>query len=365
MRYIDIPIPAISIDRKARTTRIDITLSIDGRNYEIWYKIPYISKVLEEDITNSVICLLLIPAMQRNLIIRSKSSLSAKLLNNIDTIQDIFLSWFPDDQLKKVKIHVLKNQTQSTIAISQKKGTCFTGGVDSFYSLMKNKSTIDTLIYIHGFDIPIDNLELRNEVSQHLKYISKKTKKSLIEIETNLRQFTDDFAGWAKYYHGAAIASVMLLLSDRFTEIIIPSSNSYADLFPSGSHLILDKHWGTEKISFIHDGAESNRIQKVRFIAKYSVINEHLRVCWQSNKQYNCSKCEKCIRTMIELDLVGALINSNVFDKKLSRSSIFNLDTTDPITRLYINESYRYATQNNIKNKTAKRLNKLVSRIKI
>ena len=40
-------------------------------------------------------------------------------------------------------------------------GCFFSGGGDSFYSFLKHRTEITDLIFIHGFDISLANLELR------------------------------------------------------------------------------------------------------------------------------------------------------------------------------------------------------------
>src|SRR5574337_867736 len=40
----------------------------------------------------------------------------------------------------------------------------FSGGLDSFYTLLKRRNEIDSLVFIHGFDIPLENVALREQV---------------------------------------------------------------------------------------------------------------------------------------------------------------------------------------------------------
>ena len=78
-----------------------------------------------------------------------------------------------------------------------------------------------------------------------------------------------------------------------------------------GLRPILDPLWSTEALSFSHDGCEAQRIDKIRFICNQNerAILENLRVCTTSELgyQYNCGKCEKCLRTMIGLHICGGL----------------------------------------------------------
>jgi hypothetical protein len=130
--------------------------------------------------------------------------------------------------------------------------------------------------------------------------------KELIEVETNMRAVTDPYEAW-QLAHGVVIAAVTLLLQGQLERIYVPASFAYADLAPWGTHPLLDPLWGTEAIDLVHDGCELVRAEKVAQIATHDVVLEHLRVCNQQASKYNCGKCEKCVRTMLNLRLAGAL----------------------------------------------------------
>ena len=59
---------------------------------------------------------------------------------------------------------------------------------------------------------------------------------------------------------------------------------------------------------FVSVGAETNRLEKTRFISKNEVVRKYLNVCANGSFD-NCSRCFKCKRTMLDLYLVGDLEN--------------------------------------------------------
>ena len=70
--------------------------------------------------------------------------------------------------------------------------TFFTGGVDSFYTLFKNKSEITDVIFVYGLDIKLEDKVVRKEISLRLKKICAELKLNLIELETNLRDIYEN-----------------------------------------------------------------------------------------------------------------------------------------------------------------------------
>jgi asparagine synthetase B (glutamine-hydrolysing) len=110
-------------------------------------------------------------------------------------------------------------------------GCFFSGGVDSFYTLLKHRQEVTHIIFVHGFDIALEEKELRSRASRMAQEVARELGVTLIEVETNLRSFSDKVVGWGKY-HGAAMASVALLFQHRFSKVLIAATNSYAELTP-------------------------------------------------------------------------------------------------------------------------------------
>jgi len=231
--------------------------------------------------------------------------------DNLLTIQDIFTTWYPD--LERVDVQS-KHSMKAASPSSCKTATFFTGGVDSFYTLLKHEQDIDILIYVHGLDVTLDNTPLRKQVSDMLHEVGAHFGKEVIEVETNLRDFSDRHSRWERY-HGAALATVALALSPTVTRCFIPSSFPYNYLRLWGSHPLLDPLWGTENLVFDHDGCEASRFAKCKRIGPDPVAMRHLRVCWKNPQgAYNCGQCEKCIRTHTLLLAAGVLEGSEAFD---------------------------------------------------
>jgi hypothetical protein len=58
----------------------------------------------------------------------------------------------------------------------------------------------------------------------------------------------------------------------------------------------------------VHDGGDTDRVQKTVGVAGSEVALRHLRVCWENRDgTYNCGVCKKCLRTMIALRIAGRL----------------------------------------------------------
>jgi len=218
-------------------------------------------------------------------------------------------------------------------------GCFFTGGVDSFYTLLKHKDEIDDLIFVHGFDISLQETGLWNKTSRMIQRVASDLNMRAIEVETNLRNLLDVQLGW-HWSHGAALATVGHSLTKKLGKIYIAAAHTYTDLFPWGSHPLLDPLWSSERLQFVHDGCEVNRVEKAKLISHYDIAVESLRVCYKNPDQvYNCGTCEKCLRTMVNLRCVGVLERCSTFDKPLDVKRVAEIRASDLNTIAFLREN--------------------------
>jgi hypothetical protein len=229
----------------------------------------------------------------------------------------------------------------------------FSLGVDSFYTLLKNLNAekgdgrISHLISVHGFDVPLENQELFAKVAAGVQTVADELGLRAIFVSTNLRALSNRFSGWGRYQHGAALASVGLCLQRLFRRIYIGSGTTYADAFPWGSHPLTDPLWSTESLQFSFDGAEASRVQKIKWqVAQSDVALAHLRVCWENRgNRYNCCRCEKCLRTMLNLHVAGALHRCKTFDPTIDLARLRGIVVADANSATFMRENLKALEQ--------------------
>lgn len=295
-------------------------VQIGDKRHSIWYRT---SREILNDRVEPLLAIALLPAMKLGTDLQLPAAASPRLLGALDEIQNIFHLW--DRRFQKIQVHAPR-RLRANRAPGKGVACFFSGGLDSFYTALKHRAEIDSLVFVHGFDISLDKRALRLKVARAIRRAARELGKPLIEIESNLRSFCDPFVPW-KLYHGAALASVALLLSDRFRKVYIPSSDTYAELYAWGSHPLLDPLWSTEETQIVHDGCEATRVDKLREIRGSRTALRTLRVCWQNRGDaYNCGKCEKCLHTLVALRIVGALDACTTFNRGLDLRAVERLE---------------------------------------
>ena len=239
-------------------------------------------------------------------------------LDNLQNLVPIFRKWHNNNDLE-LNINVpIKTNNKENI---QKNICTFTMGVDSFYTLYSNIDKIDTILFIIGFDIQLRQKELLNKTIENLKKIEKIYNKHLIICETNSKNKMKGSKGflWGEYFHGPALFNIIYSLNNNY-ELIIPSShNETSHNFIWATHPKLDKYYSSYKLSIKHDN-DLTRVEKIKFILDYDPIClNFLRVCWKNiDDKYNCSKCEKCFRTLYPIELYGYKNQAITFDKSIN-----------------------------------------------
>lgn len=315
MGSVTVGTPKHSVEDGKR--RLSASIDLGTRVVELEYRVP--GGIVAEG-GEAFLAAALLPAMKLGGELVLASPVSPRLLAATEQIRDIYASWEPG--LRSMPI----TAEPATPRPSGGEIACFfTGGVDSFYSVLKHKDEIDKLIFVHGFDLRLDATELRERVAAKIRAAAAELGKPLIEVETNFRELLDPFVSW-NLAHGAALASVALVVAPQFRKIYIASSQNYADLLPLGSHPLLDPLWSTESLSLVHDGSETRRETKVARLAKSDIAMRYLRVCWENlDGKYNCGRCGKCLRTMVSLRLAGASDRCMTFDRPLDLKALAHM----------------------------------------
>jgi hypothetical protein len=215
-----------------------------------------------------------------------------------------------------------KNIVKPDIQVHSKSMTLFSGGLDSLVTYVQHRTEKPFLASIYGADVPLNNREAWNTLVESLKAFSEKTGSKLRLIRSNFLSMLNESmlnVCYARYVlvnwytgvaHGLALLSLCasVAFKERVGTLYIASSRTKDSSTPLGSHPDIDNtvEWTGTKV--VHDGYKLTRQDKIKVLADYIKTTGHkvyVRSCWQSDRGDNCSRCEKCSRTIVGLVLEG------------------------------------------------------------
>ena len=215
----------------------------------------------------------------------------------------------------------------------------FSGGVDSMFTLLKRLEELTHVVYIQGFDFLVDDASFSRAFERNASFV-RNVGKTIIPVGTNSNAFGCYHNLSILLTQGSVLASIALLLG--FPRAYVSSAFSYSELIPLGSHPLTDPLWSTKGVEIIHEGAETRRVDKVIKIAESPSALANLLVC-EHEVVHNCGKCEKCLRTMIPLQLIG--ISTPAFPPFPTLSEIKKIRIANEIEVIFFRENCDLATR--------------------
>lgn len=189
--------------------------------------------------------------------------------------------------------------------------TAFSGGVDSCFSVYRHtalsdltpKRTLGAALMMHGFDIPLGQTDVFEKSAERSRHLTNDAGLRLYTGATNLRSLP---VPWEETF-AAAVAGSLACFQSAYSFGLVPSFQEWGQTrFDHGSNPLTDPLLSSPSFQIVHDGAGFGRIEKLRQLTRWPRAMQHMRVCWQGAQlDRNCCVCEKCLRTLLMLDLCG------------------------------------------------------------
>lgn len=207
--------------------------------------------------------------------------------------------------------------------------TGVSGGVDSFYTLIKSKREFpDAYKVTHGLFVGMTDRENYNDIEyQNAKEICGKLGIEFVYVESNV--CGDIYESRHDAVSSFAVPSVALAMEKIFSVYYHSSSHTY-DEFQlneegiSAADSLLCQLFSTETLTMYSCSGAVTRAEKTEYISDDAVAQKNLLPCGftvnDNGRTKNCSVCSKCTMTMIDLDLAGRLDDfADVFEVKKYR----------------------------------------------
>ncbi|WP_155986703.1 hypothetical protein [Thioalkalivibrio sp. AKL8] len=274
---------------------------------------------------------LLMPAMALGEDIHLSTTVSEKLLRNLNgPIQTILLAIAPYLTRVEVKATPAPRTPHHGDGLV---ATGFSSGVDSFCTLTQYHRAnapqgfaLSFMTYNNVGSQTQSNTKEFIERYNRLKPKASQEGLELVPIDSNMDAFFKkasediDFMQTHSVRNGAAA----LLFQDKTQRFLYSSAYPYGSTFVGRTRSIghadpvLLPLLGTESIELIPVGGELTRVEKTVALVENRTARTGLDVCLINERGENCSRCGKCLRTLLCLEITGNLEKfSESFDLKV------------------------------------------------
>lgn len=262
---------------------------------------------------------MLLPSMAAGEPLQFDVPVSQSLLFNLTGVRDIFHVWYP--RFRRVPIEGGADADPVDDNYPRSGATFFSGGVDSFYTLLKRLHheplpvPLKHTIFMHGVEQSLESSRAAANSQEKAERIAAQLGVDCIVGTTNLRTLFP--LHWENYYFGSVLSAVASSLADGLSHVCIPSGFSYAHVVPHGSSPLVDDRFSTPSIRIVHDGSEASRASKTAHIVEWNpqLVLENLRVCIRNDGgDFNCGQCRKCVRTAVALEALGVRASAHFRD---------------------------------------------------
>ncbi|MEQ9643452.1 MAG: hypothetical protein RIM84_25760 [Alphaproteobacteria bacterium] len=217
---------------------------------------------------------------------------------------------------------------------------CFlSGGVDSMAALRHNVTTypadhphrIRTAFFVYGLDIGDPNkaprTDLFDDYLSRLREVAADVGVEMVPVWTNIRDIMPDWRVYERLQFASLLAAIGHVFSAKIGRLAIALDNTTEYVFPHGSQPRLNACYSSSEIEIVNAMERYSRLDKVRLIADWDVALRHLRVCWMMQDigagAINCGTCSKCVRTLAELLVAGAIDRATAFPVRDLRPESF------------------------------------------
>ncbi len=302
----------------------------DGER-NLWLCVPEGFGDMVSTTNDSSLVALLMPAMEKGDDIQVEGPVSEQLVHTLSgTYQSLLCQVMPS--LRRVNIKA--PHAAASDATGAGLATGFSGGIDSFSVLgdhwfrpVPARSRLTHLLY-HYVVTPTPETEvLFRERFARLAPTAAKLGLPFVSVQTNVGEFYGARLNFQQTHTPRNVAAA-LVLQRGLSRYYYASGYAYRDIFVGATYdLAYSDPIGvpmlsTETMQPASVGGDHRRVEKTLQVAEIPESWNVLDVCVWAREAGNCSRCWKCLRTLLTLEIGGVLERySGVFDLRQYRRS--------------------------------------------
>lgn len=247
-------------------------------------------------------------AMKRGGALHVRGRVDRKLLSGAEKFAEVWAAWRPD-RFQPLRVSADEELDPSLPDPSLGYAFAISGGLDSIYSLMRNSAGADGRVnrrpsagYLMDWrNTGAPETDWAMRLRDRARAIAAAFDIPFFACTTNWRAFSTDFF----LDHALGIIAAAHCLNATTSGCVLAADAAYMDelrLAPLGNNHTTNPMLSSSAFEAINFGASSPRMDKMRHAATRPDLIAHMVVCHAKVPgKPNCGRCEKCVRTGLEL----------------------------------------------------------------
>jgi hypothetical protein len=276
----------------------------DGDEVRLWFRFPEQFAPARLD-GSPFLAAVLLKAMREGEDLTVDAPVSPQLLARVDELMGVYRSFIP----RLSRTIAVTAPAEEPPPPNELTGSFFSRGVDSWYAVLTaleddpQTPPLSHLVFCPGFLPAAWGEEMVRAQIEATREAVEATGCRFVIADTNQRR---DLPG------GHRLGAMALALG--FRRMLIPSGGMRGELRPRNTHPEIDPRYSTERTRIVHYG-DASRMQKVARMAHSEDSMRLVQVCREDDARVvgNCDRCEKCLRTMLQLRAAAALERAPAF----------------------------------------------------
>lgn len=349
-------------------TRRTLRITGGSSDLEIFFDLLGERDIPEPTVLDGFVGGMIFYVMKTGLPLHVQGSMSRAALRNLYEYQSVWARWKPESY-KQVEI-IPSSIVERITSKPDKAISAYSGGVDSIFTALRHRLgwlgnasyPLQAGLLVQGFDIPLANTAQFNQLIERIQPFADEVGITFKKMRTNMREVSGQYWGDS---HLVQLACCLHNFSHEFDSALIGSGQPYnALILPDGTTPITDHLLSGAQMNIVHDGAAYARSEKVAAISKHATAIKVLKVCWEgADAAANCGKCEKCMRTRMNLAASG-LMSPPCFATPFDPAMIPRINIKNAIQLNEWSTLYRYVKERGIDAPWVELLEKRIARAK-
>jgi hypothetical protein len=263
--------------------------------------------------------------------IRIEGEVCTRLRDSLPGAMALFEAWY--DRCGPLEMEPMGGYRATKGRSTSRTAAFLTGGVDSLALLRANsldygpdhRGSIRECLFLHGlniFDFDESDLATRRLATfeQHLdllRPLAESVGATMLPVYTNARAIYPSYESFQRAGGAAATVAAAHVLIDRMTDVWLASEATGPEPYPVAYHPQLVNQYSSASLE-VHLGLPAaSRLENTQLVAEWDVALATLLVCpmpdLDAYEGLNCGRCEKCVRTMLALLVLGKLAEAHTF----------------------------------------------------